>query len=194
MISIGPSTIQLRLRTPRFQYIKKCSDSKNERNRMDTHSLFNAKYRQRRDFDAIKIHIYAFCSRGWERSSNADMTGEWAITKNGYYGGHSLCKIRFTNNRRGAPTTAHTTTIMAVPRLSVFKSSTRFTVNSACKVTIKAANTLGANLRGVGYLSRDGNNMVGKSYQSERDSDDHKWRQIEITLGFLAFRLFTALR
>ena len=95
--------------------------------------------------------------------SNADMTGEWAITKNGYYGGHSLCKIRFTNNKaKGSNNNCTYNDDNGSSRTFGFKASTRFTVNSACKITIKAANTLGANLSGLGYMSRDGNNMVGK--------------------------------
>ena len=95
--------------------------------------------------------------------SNADMTGEWAITKNGYYGGHSLCKIRFANNKAKGSTNNCTYNDDGGNSTTFgFKATTRFTVNSACKITIKAANTLGAVLTGEAYMSRDGNNMVGK--------------------------------
>ena len=95
--------------------------------------------------------------------SNADMTGEWVITKNGFYGGHTLCKIKFANNKAKASTNNCTYNDDDGNSATFgFKSSTRFTVNAACKITIKAANNMGAVLTGEGYMSRDGNNMVGQ--------------------------------
>ena len=94
--------------------------------------------------------------------SNADMTGEWAITKSGYSGGHTLCKIRFAGSRAKGDTDNCSYVDDGLNTATFgFKGTTRFTVNSACKVTIKAYNSGGAILTGTAYLSRDGNNMVG---------------------------------
>ena len=94
--------------------------------------------------------------------SNADMTGTWAITKSGYNGGHTLCTIRFQGNRAKAQTNNCSYVDDGLNTATFgFKGTTRFTVNSACKVTITAENTVGAILTGTAYLSRDGNNMVG---------------------------------